>query len=159
MLLNQVTTLHIDLPVATFFTVGLYFALLYYKTRSPLDFSLFLASMGVLAGIKTPGIIYAGFLVSLLAGLELCRAAKTPSLPKALRATVSRWRHPLIGLGFLALLFLGGFWYVRNALEAAVYSDPFDSSAGGGASSQMELGQLWSKTPCYSALRSLRSLT
>lgn len=122
MLLNHVTTLHVDLPVATFFTVGLYFALAYHRTRHPLEFSLFLASMGMLAGIKTPGIIYDGCLIAVLAALELRRAAKTQSPLKTLRSTVSQWRHPLIVMGFVALLFLGGFWYVRNAREVASYS-------------------------------------
>ncbi|MGB3291682.1 MAG: hypothetical protein WBB01_01680 [Phormidesmis sp.] len=150
MLINHVTTLHIDLPVATFFMVGLYFSLVYHTTRSPLDLSLFLASMGVLAGIKTPGIIYGGLLVGLLVGLELYRATKTLSLPRTLRVTASRWRHPLVVLGFLTLLFLGGFWYVHNAWEMAIYSESFSSSLSvSEASSETpemhELGELWSK--------------
>lgn len=157
MLLNHVTTLHIDLPVATFFTVGLYFALAYHRTRNPLDFSLFLASMGMLAGIKTPGVIYDGCLVAVLAGLELGRAAKTRSPLKTLRATVAQWRHPLIVMGFVVLLFLGGFWYIHNAQQTASYSLSTRSSAvtdsasdrvesvDQDSSEDFELSQLWPK--------------
>ena len=147
MLLNHVTTLHVDLPVASFFTAGLYFALAYYRTRAPLELSLFLATMGVLAGIKTPGVVYAGLLMSLLTGLELYRAARTPNMIKALRAAVSRLQQPLIGLGLLTMLFLGSFWYVRNAWETGLVRDPFESFAGvsSGDSTQSGLSELWSR--------------
>ncbi|NJM96552.1 MAG: hypothetical protein HC800_04530 [Phormidesmis sp. RL_2_1] len=123
MLLNHVTTLHIDLPLAAFFTVALCFALTYNETREPLDLSMFGVSLGMLAGIKTPGIIYGAFLVIIMIALEL-RYRKHQHLPNQsklnpLKTIAPKRQVIILYLGLIFLLWLGAFWYVHHALEIA----------------------------------------
>ncbi len=155
MLLNQVTTLHIDLPLATFFTLGLCFALIYHQRRSPYALSLFLAVIGLLSGIKTPGIVYGAFLVAILVLLE-CEPFLAPWVKlapvesKKLALNRLSWKHPAVGLGVVLLLWLGGFWYVRNALGVDLPSANSGSFLPELTHSQLadpsiENGSLWSK--------------
>ncbi len=108
-LLNHVTTLHIDLPMAAIYTVGLYYGVAYYHSRCEWHGFLCLAAAGLMAGTKAPGIIYAAVLTSLML------------LPMGLgwlKANADRPRSvgSLAGLGGLIGLGLGAFWYVRNSL-------------------------------------------
>lgn len=116
MLLNQVNTIHIDLPLATFFTVSLYFAFSYHRTRSPIELALLLASLGLLIGIKTPGLIYAGLPSGILLVLEARRFWSRKSGSPRFQVRLNPW--VLIGVGLL--LFLGGFWYVKNSRELQI---------------------------------------
>lgn len=122
MLLNHVTTLHIDLPLATFFIVGLCFALTYHQRRSPIDLSLCVASIGMLAGIKTPGLIYGAFVILVLIILELQRAIRFQDFEDDWYETVPSWRHPLVMLSGLGAFFWGTFWYIHNSQEIADYA-------------------------------------
>ncbi len=155
MLLDQVTTLHIDLPLATFFTLGLCLALSYHQRRSPYALSLFLAVIGLLSGIKTPGIVYAAFLIAILVLLEcqlFCDSRANLANTESKKREMNRlnWKHPAVGSGVIALLWLGGFWYVRNALGA-----DFSGATSGSflpelthsqlANSQTQSASLWSK--------------
>ncbi|WP_293131007.1 hypothetical protein [Microcoleus sp. bin38.metabat.b11b12b14.051] len=98
MVLNQVNTIHPDLPLAAVFTASLYFGLSYCSSRATSELSLFLATVGMLAGIKITGLIYAASLVGGLAILEIQRfaireqnyAATNQNLPTA---SVPRARH------------------------------------------------------------------
>jgi hypothetical protein len=126
MLINQVNTIHPDLPLAAIFTVGLYLGLSYHSSRSQSELSLFLAVLGMLAGIKVTGIVYAASLLGGLAILEIKRFA----LNKNSSAANFRIRHfikPVLLCGIACCLFLGGFWYARNFLHinypVAVASD------------------------------------
>lgn len=115
MMLNQVNTIHPDLPLAAIFTVGLYLGLSYHSSRSQSELSLFLAAAGMLAGIKITGIVYAASLLGGLAILEITRfAVNKKSIP-----TNFRIRHlkPVLLCGIACCLFLGGFWYARNLLH------------------------------------------
>lgn len=113
MMINQVNTIHIDLPLSALFTVSLYFALSYYSRRNISDFALFLAALGLFAGIKITAIVYGAVIVGGLAILEL---KKIWLRPKNTQFNF-QLKSPLLFLGIALLLFLGGFWYVRNLLH------------------------------------------
>ncbi|MEG3845241.1 hypothetical protein QT986_34035, partial [Microcoleus sp. herbarium14] len=116
MMLNQVNTIHPDLPLAAIFTVGLYLGLSYHSSRSLSELSLFLATAGMLAGIKITGIVYAASLLGGLAILEIKRFALNK---KSILANF-RIRHfikPVLLCGIACCLLLGGFWYARNLLR------------------------------------------
>jgi hypothetical protein len=109
--IENVNTMHIDLPFAAFFMAGLYFAVLFHRTRNVAHCALFLTSLGMLCGIKMSGPVYAALLFGVWVLMEvfLRQSAIRPfqSLDIALLSVLS-------GLGFLLL---GGYWYVRNYSE------------------------------------------
>jgi hypothetical protein len=116
MMLNQVNTIQPDLPLAAIFTVGLYLGLSYHSSRSQSELSLFLAAVGMLAGIKITALVYAASLLGGLAILEIKRFA----LNKNSTSANFRIRHfikPILLCGIACWLFLGGFWYARNLLH------------------------------------------
>ena len=96
---EHVNTMHVDLPLAAFFLAALSFAL----TWQP---AFCVAALGLVAGVKTSGLAYA------LLGVA------------ALGVAASRRVRERAGGGCLAGaalatagLAVGGFWYVRNAVE------------------------------------------
>jgi len=139
MVLNQVNTIHPDLPLAAIFTAGLYFGLSYHSSRSQSELSLFLATTGMLAGIKITGLVYAASLLGGLGILEIKRFAvkknSTPANQDLRRTSIRRvrtahltaiirasndflrnsrnWRirhiKPVLLCGILSCLLLGGF--------------------------------------------------
>ncbi|MEG4199002.1 hypothetical protein [Microcoleus sp. Pol12A5] len=116
MVLNQVNTIHPDLPLAAIFTVGLYLGLSYHSSRSHSELSLFLAATGMLAGIKITGIVYAASLLGGLAILEIKRfAVNKKSTPANFR--IRHFLKPVLLCGVACCLLLGGFWYARNLLQ------------------------------------------
>ncbi|WP_373534368.1 hypothetical protein [Microcoleus sp.] len=116
MVLNQVNTIHPDLPLAAIFTAGLYLGLSYHSSRSQSELSLFLAATGMLAGIKITGIVYAASLLGGLAILELKRfAVNKNSTPANFR--IRHFIKPVLLCGIACCLLLGGFWYARNLLH------------------------------------------
>ncbi|EGK84223.1 hypothetical protein [Microcoleus vaginatus] len=116
MMLNQVNTIHPDLPLAAIFTVGLYLGLSYHSSRSQSELSLFLAATGMLAGIKITGIVYAASLLGGLAILELKRfAVNKKSTPANFR--IRHFLKPVLLCGIACCLLLAGFWYARNLLQ------------------------------------------
>jgi hypothetical protein len=126
MVINQVNTIHPDLPLAAIFTVGLYLGLSYHSSRSQSELSLFLATAGMLAGIKITGIVYAASLLGGLAILEIKRFALNKNSPPA-HFRIRHFIKPVLLCGIACCLFLGGFWYARNLLHinypVAVASD------------------------------------
>jgi hypothetical protein len=101
---SQVTTMHVDLPLAAFFLAGLAFALAHAATRSPVDLAMFAATLGLVAGVKMPGLVYdamlgAAFLVLSWLGRET-------------DASTSMLRRPWVMIG--PALLIGAFWYARN---------------------------------------------
>lgn len=69
--IENVNTMHTDLPMAAFFLSGAYFLLVYHRSRTCEDLAWLLASIGVLCGIKTSGLGYAAVLASLVIGVEI----------------------------------------------------------------------------------------
>jgi len=88
-------------------------ALSYYRGRNRSDLALFFATLGLFAGIKITAIIYGVFIVK---GLVILESKKIWSTPKNVKLDL-QIKSPLIFLGISLLLFLGGFWYVRNLLH------------------------------------------
>lgn len=116
MVLNQINTIHPDLPLAAIFTVGLYLGLSYHKSRSVWELSLFFASVGMLAGIKITGLVYAASLLGGLAILEITRfALNQDSTPANFR--IRHFLKPVLLCGVACCLLLGCFWYARNLLQ------------------------------------------
>jgi hypothetical protein len=116
MMLNQVNTIQPDLPLAAIFTVGLYLGLSYHSSRSQSELSLFLAAVGMLAGIKITALVYAASLLGGLAILEIKRfALNKNSTPANFR--IRHFIKPVLLCGIACCLFLGGFWYARNLLH------------------------------------------
>ncbi|MFM9265153.1 hypothetical protein [Tychonema sp. BBK16] len=115
MMLNQVNTIHPDLPLAAIFTVGLYLGLSFYKSRSLSELSLFFASTGMLAGIKITGIVYAASLLGGLLILEIQRFLADIKFQKT-KFKIFQLIKPVLLCGIVCLLLLGGFWYGRNLL-------------------------------------------
>ncbi len=116
MMLNQVNTIHPDLPLSAIFTVGLYLGLSYYKSRSLSELSLFLASTGMLAGIKITGLVYAASLLGGLAILEIVRFTVSKKTIQA-QFKIIHFIKPVLLCGIACFLLLGGFWYGRNLLH------------------------------------------
>lgn len=116
MMLNQVNTMHPDLPLAAIFTVALYWGLSYYKSRDLSELSLFLASTGMLAGIKITGLVYAASLLGGLAILEIKRFAVNQKSTQA-QFRILHFIKPVLLCGLACFLLLGGFWYTRNLLQ------------------------------------------
>ena len=116
MMLNQVNTIQPDLPLAAIFTVGLYLGLSYHSSRSQSELSLFLAAVGMLAGIKITALVYAASLLGGLAILEIKRFALNKNSTSA-NFIIRRFIKPVLLCGIACWLFLGGFWYARNLLH------------------------------------------
>lgn len=116
LLLKYIHSMHVDLTLAVFFLVGMYFILVFYRTGSYFYLALILAVLGMLAGIKTSGLIYGTLLVFILIYLILKYRIKNkngsiltdkPSFPYV----------TIMILGGISFLFLGGYWYLRNLIE------------------------------------------
>lgn len=115
-LIESVNTIHVDLPLASFFIAGFYFAILCAENQQISYLALVAIAIGMLTGIKTSGLIYSAVLVLILAFLLAQYFVKEKRLN-----LISR-RPPkssivLILLSTICLLGLGGFWYLRNYLE------------------------------------------
>ncbi len=115
-LINQVNTLHVDMPLAAFFTVALYLVFSYDRTRSVTELSLLLAAMGMLLGLKITGLIYVCFIVAVVIILEIGRYLTRYKYNKS-GVNFSRLFNFRVAIGVACLLFLGGFWYARNFVE------------------------------------------
>lgn len=116
MMLNQVNTIHPDLPLSAIFTVGLYLGFSYYKSRSLSELALFFAATGMLAGIKITGLVYA---VSLLTGLGILEIQKlvVNKTPGQNQFKIMYFFKPILLWGLVFFLLLGCFWYGRNLLH------------------------------------------
>ena len=112
-----------DLALAAIFTVCLYFAYSFNKTRSSVEFFLFTASAGLLCGIKIPGIIYAVVAGGFWAVLEVFRRFEPQPINQA-----SPKQTGLVVLGWVTLIFLGGYWYVHNLQTEAISLDGLSSN-------------------------------
>jgi hypothetical protein len=113
---RSVNTMHVDLPFATLFMIGLYFGILYNEKRSHHYLALFLATLGMLLGIKTSAIVYIFLLVAVIVTLEVKRALLCRNISKS--DTISFGLIPLFYcVAILSFLLLGCFWYIRNLID------------------------------------------
>ncbi len=110
--LSNLNAMHIDLPFAAFFLAGFYYALLYHRTRSLLYWVLFSLSLGMLVGIKMSGILYAVLLAVAFVLMQMVSERRSQTGAWKLSQVVS-----LCAILCLSILFIGGFWYVRNFVE------------------------------------------
>lgn len=108
LVIENIYTLHIDLPLASFFLAGLYFALSYKETKNKFDIILFFSSLGVLFGIKTTGLIYGVVLFVIFLFCEYKIHITKREYKKEIFLTYT--------VGIIIFLFLGGYWYLRNYL-------------------------------------------
>jgi hypothetical protein len=114
--LRNVNTMHIDLPFAAFFMAALYLIVHSIHTRSLGYLSLFLAALGMLAGIKTSGLIYGMILVVVFALMAL-RLKYFEKSPLNFSLEPNSAAIPFGIMGGLSFLLLGGFWYLRNFIQ------------------------------------------
>ncbi len=106
---EHVTTMHVDLALGAFFMAGLAFAL--GSARDPINAALFAAALGILAGTKTSGLVYAACLAATFAWTWLTEA-------RAERSDSLGWRSALLaGAAALGGALAGLFWYARNFVE------------------------------------------
>jgi len=116
LLLKYVHSMHVDLPLSVFFIVGMYFILVSFRTGSYFYLALTLAVLGMLAGIKTSGLIYGSLLVFILVYQVLkSRIYKKQSI--FLTHRPSFFSVNILIFGGISFFLLGGFWYLKNLIE------------------------------------------
>jgi len=116
MITEHVNGMRVDLPVASFFIVSLYFGILYNRTRQLSYLGIFLATLGMLLGIKSSGILYG---ILLVASVALLRIRSSFSDRGSMRFVPKLHQSaPWLFLpGLFCFFFLGGFWFLRNLVE------------------------------------------
>lgn len=114
--LSNVNTMHIDLPMAAFFMVSLYWLTLFIQYPTLISVCLFLVSIGMLVSIKTSGILYAGILGFVLLVYLII------NYRKMLSSKTVNSSHPTKGMvilyfsSLLCFVLISSFWYVKNFL-------------------------------------------
>lgn len=131
LLWKELGTQHVDLFMTIAFLWSLLFIWEFWRERRPADLALSFAALGLFIGTKYLSLPFA---VPLL--LVLAHAIVFPYR----RFFTTRSLTPL-GIGLIASLVLGGFWYVRNAaftgnplFPATVEAGPFVLAGYGGHS-------------------------
>ena len=112
--LQQINTLHIDLPVATFFASSAVFAVAYQRNYSLHNLCLSLLSISILVGIKTSAIAYAALIVLLLLLSRLNLFLRNRG---ELRSKFNNRQVFILAIVLVPIIFLAGFWYFRNFIE------------------------------------------
>lgn len=107
LLLASVNRIQVDLPLAAFFTVGLYWLLTRNEGDRRLAGSGLLMAIGLMAGIKMSGLAYGGLLALPWAVAHLSRLPGISLRP---------WLRQDLLAGVLSVG-TGAFWYVRNYLD------------------------------------------
>lgn len=103
-ILNQVTTLHVDLPLAAVCVVCFHYLVAYQTSQCAVDTFLFWTMVGTLAGVKNTGVIYTAALAILFIFLWVSRRSQVNS---------HQSKHLLHLLTCSFSLFLGCFWYLK----------------------------------------------
>jgi hypothetical protein len=93
----------VDHLLAAWFAIGLVFATRYRAHRTGADLGLALCAVALLPGVKTTGPVYAAMVLAV--------ALATSDWPERV-AELPRHAGSL-----LAIVFAGGWWYVRNAMD------------------------------------------
>ncbi len=109
-ILNNVNTFHIDLAFAAFFTAGVYFLFMHYKTGDADCIVMVLFSIMMLLGIKASGLPY---------GILLLAAAVVLIFIKTVRKSYPKFSIsvPAIVLLIVSFPLAGSFWYIKNFIE------------------------------------------
>ena len=137
--LEQINTLHVDLPLATFFASSAFFAVAYQRSHSLQNLCLSILSISILMGIKTSGLVYAAFIVLLLLLPSLNLLFRSS---REFRTGLSKRQVLIFAVILVPIFFLAGFWYFRNFIEVgnplgnvsvkllgiSIFSGPLDSS-------------------------------
>jgi hypothetical protein len=115
MLLENVNTMHVDLPTAAFFMVSLYYLKLFIQSSTFVSFCLFLVAIGMLVSIKTSGILYGAILglsalVYFIINHQKVFSSKTTTSYRA----PSKGMVILSVVGLLCFLIISSFWYGKN---------------------------------------------
>ncbi len=111
---ENINTLHVDLPLASFFLVSLYFALLHNRSRNLSYLVLFTITCGMLFGIKASGIIYGSVLINFVVFTIIKPRFGKQSTKLTFKL---RRNYFLLGLATIGCFFLlGCFWYLRNLI-------------------------------------------
>ncbi len=116
LVLANINTMHVDIPFAAFFLAGLCLARFWIRTRSTYYLVLFVASLGMTAGIKISGLIYSALLLMILAA-GLLKSVYLDKKPLGLSFKPYAAYVPFAVSGLLFCLLLGGFWYFRNLID------------------------------------------
>lgn len=112
---EQVNSLHVDLPMAAFFLAGLVHAIRFARSGFVEHLTLVACSAGLLVGIKMSGLTYAGLLAGALLALVLWRRLGDRQGARLVVAGGSMATLALLALASLGLV--AGYWYVRNLVE------------------------------------------
>ena len=111
--IENVNTMHVDLAFAALMLAALYMMLIFHRTRSRLYFLLFFASLGMLAGIKTSGLLYGLLLLIIFSVLEVKHfAARRKQMSDDRGSHV--YSAAAVAAGIFIFFVPGGFWYLRN---------------------------------------------
>jgi hypothetical protein len=111
--IEHVNTMHVDLPFAAFFMVGVYWILLWSHAGRSAHLAIFLATLGMLWGIKMTGPFY-GFL---LIAFGIFVKAKSASARGKSQPMDQPFAKTLGITSLVCFLVIGSFWYVRNLIE------------------------------------------
>lgn len=115
-LTSTINTMHIDLPMASFIVCGFYWVIYFHRTRSLSSFVLLLATLGILAGIKTSAPFYGFLLIMAFVGLEGETIWRHRKFINFIMVPTS-FMIPLVVIALLFCFFLGSFWYIRNFID------------------------------------------
>jgi uncharacterized membrane protein len=116
LLIYAVPTIHVDLPLAAFFMIGLFCILSLYQSYSLSQINILFPVLGMIAGIKTTGIPLSLILLALLIIALILKESKKEE------GKVRKISIPFLTALILLTVLLGGFWYARNWI---VSGNPF----------------------------------
>jgi hypothetical protein len=108
MVLQHVTTMHVDLALAAFFAAAVYFALAS-RGHALGDIGLCLVAMGLVAASKTSGLVYDGFVCLTIAALALSHRTVNACIPAS-----QPHEGTLLLAGAVIAMVVAGIWYARN---------------------------------------------
>ncbi len=129
-LVSNINTMQVDLPLTAFVMAGLCVGLRYARLGPGRYLGLFLASAGMMASIKSSGLLYAALLTLVIIGGRI-RARSVQGRPSDVRAAPALPGIALTMLGGCSALLIAGFWYLRNWREVGNPFGPVAIRLGG----------------------------
>lgn len=112
LVIEQITTLHIDLAFAAYFLAAVTFILGYRQSKRPILVFLLAITLGMLVGIKSSGLIYA----AVLAGFMI--ASNLVSILERLKSAALAYSIKFALVLIVLIGVVGGGWYIRDWVEA-----------------------------------------